>query len=124
MARTEDQKREYSRGYQRGRFRAHDFAAFAFRMAKLYREQAAALRLVMLGKDNWTARECQTCDRWTRGTPGNCKWGICSADFLAEVGEPMMWIDGDTGGQFCTHEDFGCCNHLDPKHPFRGSKRT
>lgn len=109
MARSETEKKEYSRGYQRGRARAYDYVAEAFRIARAFREQAATQRRALLGGDNWTARECHSCERWTRGTPGCCKWGICSADFLAEVGEPKMWTDG---GQIVTHENFGCCNHL------------
>lgn len=109
MAKTLSESREYSRGYQRGRNRVQDYASFAFRIAKLFRQEAARLRRDKLGKDNWNSRECQTCERWTRGGP-TCKWGTCSADFLAEVGEPMMWAEAKSG--IYTHEDFGCCNHL------------
>lgn len=119
MARTVTEQREYSRGYQRGTRRSHDYASFAFRMAKLFRKQASDLRLALLGKDNWTARECRTCERWSRGC-ATCKWGICSADFLAEAGEPMMWTEG---GQITTHEDFGCCNHL-ASNPLRRTLKT
>lgn len=110
MATTPDQ-REYYRGYQRGRNRMLGYASKAFALAKLFRAQAAEARRALLGKDNWTARECRTCERWTRGQPGNCKWGICSADFRAEAGEPSMWVDGGRQA-ICTHQDFGCCNHL------------
>ncbi len=107
MAKTRAEQLEYSRGYRRGRNRVSDFASRAFRIARTYREQAAALRRVMWGKDNWTSRECQSCERWTRGGP-TCKWGVCSAKFLYEVGEPMMHADSE----ITTSETFVCCNHL------------
>lgn len=108
MARTAAESREYSRGYQRGRARMQGYADYAFRVARSFRDQAAVLRRSILGGCNWTSRECQNCERWTRGGEG-CRWGTCSADFLAQVGEPMMWTNG---GQIFTHQDFVCCSHL------------
>lgn len=110
MAKSEMEKREYSRGYQRGRMRSRAFADFAFRIARAYRKQAIEQRRSFLGKDNWTARECQTCERWNRGGLG-AKWGECSAAFVAAAGEPFMWTD-EPKSKILTHEDFGCCNHL------------
>src|SRR5262245_58867816 len=103
------EKQEYSRGYRRGTGRMRYYANLAFAIAKDYRKKLLVLQSEKFGRDNWLSRECQTCERWTRGGPGQVMWGRSSAHFLAEAGEPGMWTEGAT---IFTHENFGCCSHL------------
>lgn len=113
---TEAEKREYARGYNRGRARVSGYAQRAFLLAKRFRGMMRAAESAALGRDNWRSRECQNCERWTRGGDGkpNYKWGTCRADFMPEVGEPQMWADSEID----THENFGCVSHLD-SNPLR-----
>lgn len=113
---TEAEKREYQRGYNRGRARVAGYASRAFRIAERFRNMMRAAERAALGRDNWRSRECQNCERWTRGGDGkpNYKWGICRADFMSEVGESWM----GAVSQISTHEGFGCVSHLD-SNPLR-----
>lgn len=108
---TDAEKREYHRGYSRGRDRVSGYARRAFRIAERFREMMRATERAALGRDNWRSRECQSCERWTRGGDGrsNYKWGTCRANFMPDVGEPWMGSDS----QISTHEGFGCVSHLD-----------
>lgn len=101
MAKTLAERRDYARGYNRGRARGGEWAHRLIQLAKAYRDRAAIPADAL--------RECQNCRRWTRGGP-SCLWGVCKADF--EWGaEPRMWIDtrsGDRERQIITDETFGC----------------
>ena len=103
MPKTDAEKREYTRGYNRGRNRAIAWAQKAIVIAKAYRDRLA---------DSNTERRCSTCLRWTRGCK-DCLWGRCSGDFERRV-EPAMWAETPYGTprrddlELVTTEDFGC----------------
>lgn len=100
---TDDQRRAYARGYNRGLKRAYDRITQVIQIAKGYRARLT----------DTAPRVCGTCSRWLRGDGSNnsamCKWGSCRADF--EFGmEGRMWVDGswDHPKKIITSEDFGC----------------
>lgn len=109
MARTVNDRREYQRGYRRGRARASEWIHKLIELAKLYRGQRV---------DQGVPNRCATCRRWARGGGGSgaesCRWGICKADFEWSV-EGRMWAgtrSGDREMHITTSEDFGCVSWL------------
>lgn len=103
---TPEEKRQYTRGYNRGLARQQNRANRAIEIAKAYRARTG---------DRETERLCVNCDRWTRGGP-NCVWGTCRADF--EYGlEGRVWAealvgDRDVQRSVITSEDFGCVSWI------------
>lgn len=101
MTRTDAEKREYMRGYNRGRARYGEHAQRLLHIVQGYRSRLA---------DADSARICQGCDRWTRGQP-NCQWGICRADFEWSA-EPRMWTDPHDSISIVTQPNFGCVSWI------------
>lgn len=99
MSKTDGEKREYQRGYNRGRARSWNWIDKLAKIARGYRARLA---------DHDTSRVCRTCQRWTRGCD-TCIWGRCATDFNRPT-EPAMWPDA--GGDIITTEGFGCVNWL------------
>jgi hypothetical protein len=100
VARTESEKREYQRGYNRAISRHHSRVKRVLEIAKGYRDRSAFRS---------TAR-CGDCERWTRGG-SNCLWGYCRADFEWSAGEGKMWAEPQEA-KIVTHEHFGCINWI------------
>jgi hypothetical protein len=105
MTKTDSEKREYRRGYNRAMSRHRDRIRSIMAIARGYRERCT---------DTETRRVCQNCLRWTRGCD-SCVWGQCSGDFERPE-EPSMWADTPIGENeqraIITTEDFGCVNWL------------
>jgi len=116
VVQSADERRGYSRGYNRAGARYHTRMERVIGIARLY--QAKLLGLI---SDAEAKRTCATCHRWNRGDGLNnaesCKWGTCSTDFVFGL-EPRMWIDFPLhhprthGAKITTSEDFGCVNWL------------
>jgi hypothetical protein len=113
MTKTPAEKREYIRGYNRGRSRALGWAQAAIKIGKAYRARST---------DERAERLCGTCSRWSRGCP-KCVWGRCAADFERGI-EPAMWPETPLSTprrddlEIITTEDFGCTCWL-PKQETR-----
>lgn len=109
MAKTESEKREYSRGYNRALSRCHDRVERALRIARGYRAKAEQA----IYRDSLP--RCVSCERWKRGADGML-WGYCRADFEYTAGEQGMWADRFAGENnqrpIVTQEMFGCVNWI------------
>ena len=110
---TDGERRQYSRGYNRGRKHVYDRITQVIKIAQGYRTRLT----------NPSTPNCGHCSRWLRGDGNSnsaaCKWGSCGADF--EYGmEGRMWVDGawDSPKKIITSEDFGCTAFL-PIKPTR-----
>lgn len=104
MAQSHDEKRSYSRGYQRAMSRASARVERVLKIARAYKEACT----------REDAIRCRSCERWSRGGP-NCLWGYCRLDFEHGAGEGRMWADaciGEKQQRICTHENFGCINWI------------
>lgn len=92
-------KNDYSRGYYRGAAKLYRRIEKVLLLAKRYRS---------MSQNPLSERLCAGCAHWTRGQPGNCKWGQCDRDFEFSAGEGRMWTDDSSA--IITTEDFGCNN--------------
>lgn len=106
MAMTIEEKKAYTRGYNRARSRCWDRVQRAVQIAKSYRARLT---------DIHPSLQCRDCDRWMRGGP-DCVWGRCRADFEFGV-EGRMWAEvtgnsKDVKSAIITTEDFGCVNWI------------
>jgi hypothetical protein len=96
----------YRRGYSAGCRKAHGYLARIMAAAKSWRDKAHR---------GYGDARCDRCEFWTRGHPGQVKWGTCYQPWEVAGGDlGRAWGDrphGDaSSGAVTSHENFACVN--------------